>query len=155
MTHERVITVRSGWGMLGVNIALIVAGIVCFIASIVALAEWASRTPHGNDDALCIAALLGSVAIAVVGIVFLCGHFTLQPNEARVLILFGEYNGTVRESGFLLDEPVHTQARDLAAVAEPGRREAQGQRQARQPDRDRRRRRLARRGHGPGLLRRR
>ncbi|MGO9934350.1 MAG: SPFH domain-containing protein [Steroidobacteraceae bacterium] len=28
------------------------------------------------------------------------GYFTLQPNQARVLILFGAYKGTVRESGF-------------------------------------------------------
>ena len=39
------------------------------------------------------------IAIIVTGIMF-GGFFTLQPNEARLLVLFGEYKGTVRESGF-------------------------------------------------------
>ena len=33
-------------------------------------------------------------------IVVATGFFTLQPNEARVLVLFGSYRGTVRKSGF-------------------------------------------------------
>jgi regulator of protease activity HflC (stomatin/prohibitin superfamily) len=33
------------------------------------------------------------------------GFFTLQPNEARVLILFGGYKGTVRNSGFYWANP--------------------------------------------------
>jgi regulator of protease activity HflC (stomatin/prohibitin superfamily) len=35
----------------------------------------------------------------------------LQPNEARVLILFGEYKGTVRESGFWWTNPFMTKLR--------------------------------------------
>jgi len=34
-----------------------------------------------------------------------CGFFTLQPNEARVLVLFGSYKGTVRKSGFHWTNP--------------------------------------------------
>jgi regulator of protease activity HflC (stomatin/prohibitin superfamily) len=38
---------------------------------------------------------------------FACfGYFTLQPNEARVLILFGRYRGTVRYSGFHWANPL-------------------------------------------------
>jgi regulator of protease activity HflC (stomatin/prohibitin superfamily) len=36
----------------------------------------------------------------VLGLFALTGFFTLQPNEARVLILFGNYRGTIRRSGF-------------------------------------------------------
>jgi regulator of protease activity HflC (stomatin/prohibitin superfamily) len=36
------------------------------------------------------------------------GFFALQPNEARVLILFGEYKGTVRASGFHWGNPFYT-----------------------------------------------
>jgi len=35
----------------------------------------------------------------------LCGHLTLQPNEACVYTLFGAYVGTVRESGFWWTNP--------------------------------------------------
>jgi regulator of protease activity HflC (stomatin/prohibitin superfamily) len=48
--------------------------------------------------------ILGLLSL-LLGIIMLCGHFTLQPNEARVLVLFGEYKGTVRESGFWWTNP--------------------------------------------------
>lgn len=41
-------------------------------------------------------ALLEVLSFALV----LPGFFTLQPNQARVLILFGKYVGTVRQTGF-------------------------------------------------------
>ena len=47
----------------------------------------------------------------VRGIVTLAGLFTLQPNEARVLILFGKYVGTVRASGFFWANPFYSKKR--------------------------------------------
>lgn len=48
--------------------------------------------------------------MAVVGVLvclfFGSGFFTLQPNEAAVLILFGAYKGTVRSSGFWWANPL-------------------------------------------------
>jgi regulator of protease activity HflC (stomatin/prohibitin superfamily) len=44
-------------------------------------------------------------------IFMLTGLFTLQPNEARVLILFGHYKGTVRKSGFRWANPLYTRTR--------------------------------------------
>src|SRR5690348_6128504 len=35
------------------------------------------------------------------------GHFTIGPNEARVLPFFGPYLGTVRDSGDYLANPVY------------------------------------------------
>jgi regulator of protease activity HflC (stomatin/prohibitin superfamily) len=54
-----------------------------------------------------VVAICGIVA-ALVGFVMLFGHFTLQPNTARVLLLFGEYRGTVKESGFWWTNPFNT-----------------------------------------------
>ncbi len=42
------------------------------------------------------------------GLICTFGFFSLQPNEARVLILFGEYRGTVRESGFYWANPFYS-----------------------------------------------
>jgi len=39
------------------------------------------------------------------GILILVGLFIVNPNEAKVLVLFGEYAGTVRESGFYWSNP--------------------------------------------------
>jgi hypothetical protein len=36
------------------------------------------------------------------------GFFIVQPNEARVLVLFGKYIGSVRESGFFYTNPFAT-----------------------------------------------
>jgi regulator of protease activity HflC (stomatin/prohibitin superfamily) len=44
------------------------------------------------------------------------GFFTLQPNEARVLILFGAYKGTVRQSGFHWANPLFSRSRGSVAV---------------------------------------
>lgn len=38
------------------------------------------------------------------------GYFTLQPNESRVLVLFGTYRGTVRASGFHWANPFYSNA---------------------------------------------
>ena len=43
----------------------------------------------------------------MVWLVCTVGFFTLQPNEAAVLILFGKYMGTVRESGFHWANPFY------------------------------------------------
>jgi regulator of protease activity HflC (stomatin/prohibitin superfamily) len=59
--------------------------------------------------------LLG-VLMLPAAIIMLTGHFALQPNEARVLILFGEYHGTVRASGFYWASPFYTRNRGGAAV---------------------------------------
>jgi regulator of protease activity HflC (stomatin/prohibitin superfamily) len=57
-----------------------------------------------------------------VSIILLTGFFTLQPNEARVLILFGAYRGTVRESGFYWGNPFYSNGQPqlgmMAQIAE-------------------------------------
>ncbi len=93
--------------------------------------------------------------LLVVAVLTLAGLYTLQPNEAAIIQLFGAYRGTSRVPGLRATNPVLLAQEDLAARAQPERRPAQGQRQARQPDRDRGGGRLARRRHGEGRVRRR
>lgn len=102
-THTREITRRalSGWLMLAVNILLIIGGIAILIAGIRSAAE------HDRFSWLIVAGPL----VEVAGIISLCGHFTLQPNEARVLILFGDYHGTARDSGFFWANPFYARTR--------------------------------------------
>jgi regulator of protease activity HflC (stomatin/prohibitin superfamily) len=58
-------------------------------------------------------------ALLMVGVgSFLCfGFFTLEPNEARVLILFGAYKGTVRRSGFHWANPLYARHRAVPGSA--------------------------------------
>jgi regulator of protease activity HflC (stomatin/prohibitin superfamily) len=76
--YEKTYTTMNGIAMLMLLIALVAAG-VFFLA--------AFRHP----------AVLVVVGIAVAFIA--CGFFMQQPNEARVLTLFGDYLGTERTSG--------------------------------------------------------
>ena len=49
-----------------------------------------------------------SVVMLPVLIFLMTGFFTLQPNQARVLVLFGKYCGTVRDSGFHWANPLYS-----------------------------------------------
>ncbi len=46
------------------------------------------------------------VIVTLIWGVLLFGFFTLQPNMAAVLILFGKYNGTIHDSGFHWANPL-------------------------------------------------
>src|SRR5262245_31558289 len=78
--------------MLIVNLAPLLGAIVWFILIVVN----AVRADNPSDLWWLIPATLTEILAALL----LCGHFTLQPNQARVLILFGAYKGTIRTSAF-------------------------------------------------------
>lgn len=99
MTKERTVDAASGWTMLPVNLLGMFAGVVLFVYGI-ALANHARA--GGPNGGLVIAVGILTFLVAVVSST---GHFTLQPNQAAVLILFGSYQGTVRTSGFFWTNP--------------------------------------------------
>jgi len=93
---EKVLVPSSGWGMLAFllfGLVLTVAGFVIAIALKIPLLL-ILVLPFG---AACLVGLFGCVAV--------------QPNEARVLLLFGEYRGTVSTSGFYWVNPFFTKKR--------------------------------------------
>ena len=102
MTSEREARALSGWVMAPITFALYAAAVALIIAKITA----------GWD------VLLIGVLFVVAGLSTL-GYFTLQPNEARVLILFGSYRGTTRQVGFFWANPFY--ANGLAGRRRPGR----------------------------------
>lgn len=97
----------SGWPMLVFNLALIVGGIALLVTGI----RTAAVTAHFSW-----LIVLGPLVV-LGGILSLCGHFTLQPNEARVLILFGDYHGTTRDSGFYWANPFYARNRSQVPIA--------------------------------------
>jgi regulator of protease activity HflC (stomatin/prohibitin superfamily) len=92
---ERVVSAWNGWLLLFANIALLIGA--AFLSGF-------------NGSAGGSVPLLAS-AIGLIGVAMLFGYFTLQPNEARVLILFGSYKGTVRRSGFHWANPFYARSR--------------------------------------------
>jgi regulator of protease activity HflC (stomatin/prohibitin superfamily) len=103
LNRERVIHVLNGWTMLPLNVLLLLGGIALLIYSLAAGARDLNHPYWG----VLITALLAEVA----AIVMLPGFFTLQPNEARVLVLFGSYRGTVRDAGFHWGNPFYSNGR--------------------------------------------
>jgi hypothetical protein len=104
-TVERERLALNGW------LALVLI-ILWFVA---AVAVFFSIGPPSFDAGMAPAAIVPRALAGplMVGLgVFACfGFFTLEPNEARVLILFGAYKGTVRVSGFHWANPLYTRKR--------------------------------------------
>ena len=51
------------------------------------------------------------VVVLILAMVGLAGLFTVQPNDAKVLTLFGKYTGTVREQGLWWANPFYVKKR--------------------------------------------
>ncbi len=115
MSAERVVTVPRGAVMVPVTALLAATGIALLVAA----------DGSGLPAALVVAGLL----LLAGAVLTIPGYFTLQPNEARVLVLFGSYKGTVRTSGFHWANPFYSNAAIASAAAEsltqprPGRKE--------------------------------
>jgi len=103
VSNERETSAINGWAMLALNLALLLGAAVWLVAIIV------SGAKHANEFSPWW--LLPAILLELLALVMLCGHFTLQPNEARVLILFGAYQGTVRASGFWWANPFYARTR--------------------------------------------
>lgn len=61
-----------------------------------------------SEDALIGTIVGSSFATLVLVIILLCGLFELEPNQARVMIFFGQYRGTFRRTGFFWVNPFMT-----------------------------------------------
>jgi len=94
--RERTVSVQNGWFMLVLLVGLMVADLVVLISAV----------PRAQSEGPAVV-LTCALVLPLIGLM-LTGFFTLQPNEARVLLLFGDYKGTVRESGFHWGNPFYT-----------------------------------------------
>jgi regulator of protease activity HflC (stomatin/prohibitin superfamily) len=90
VSKERVVNVMNGWIVLLPLIAVMIADI--------------AYLTNGRPENLRLLTCLVVLGLGVFGFV---GFFSLQPNEARVLTLFGAYKGTVRASGFWWGNPLY------------------------------------------------
>ena len=81
----------SGFAMLFFTFVLIPV-IIIFV-----LMQWSDSSP--------VAAFLISGVCFVLFILGCIGYFTQEPNEARVMIFFGKYKGTCRQTGYYWVNP--------------------------------------------------
>jgi regulator of protease activity HflC (stomatin/prohibitin superfamily) len=94
MTNEKKGTAFNGWAVVALHALLIAAIAFIFIAG-------ANASHWSLFQVLLMLALLITAAAILPP-----GYFTLQPNEAKVLVLFGKYKGTVSSDGFHWANPL-------------------------------------------------
>ncbi len=96
MVHEKHARAVSGWLMLFVLLALLVLSIYALVM--------AARAQEA------VAAALWGFMIAV-DVFVLCGFIVVNPNEAQVVLLFGNYLGSIKDPGFWWMNPLCTKKR--------------------------------------------
>ncbi len=125
MIQEKVYEPRPGWGPLAGCLILIVGNPILFGFGIAAVTEGMA---------------LGGVMIPLgvigflAGIVMLFGFQSVPPNNARVLLLFGDYRGTIKQSGFYWVNPFFSKKKislrvrnfETGAVTTPEKKDAAG-----------------------------
>ena len=100
MSKEITKSQKSGWTILFSNVAFMLISIAIFIYGIVMLSRW-----HTDGGGFVLA--LGIILFLISFLLFF-GFFTVEPNEAIVLILFGKYVGTEKTIGFRWANPFYT-----------------------------------------------
>jgi regulator of protease activity HflC (stomatin/prohibitin superfamily) len=97
MIHERRVAALSG--AIGLTITLLLAAMAIYVLV---------GAVQSGRPLLLATAVLPLLLLAAFGA---AGLFTVQPNQAVVLILFGSYAGTVRDSGWWWTNPFNTRRR--------------------------------------------
>jgi regulator of protease activity HflC (stomatin/prohibitin superfamily) len=115
----------SGWFPLVVSLGLHLAG----PASIVTGGILAAQSPL-----LAWLLIPGGIVGLLAGFLMLFGFLAVAPNDARVLLLFGEYRGSVTESGFYWVNPFFSKRKitlrvrnfETGAITTPEKKDATG-----------------------------
>ncbi len=100
INRDHLVTVQRGATMLAVVLTLHLGGIALFLYSMIA---GIPELQHPVWPAFIV-----GIAMFILSIFLFPGFFTLQPNEARVLILFGRYVGTIKTPGFHWGNPFYS-----------------------------------------------
>ena len=103
MIRERVRSTLSGWVMVP---GLLVAGVGCLVG-LFSAAQWVEDASGEVVGSMVAIVILCAVGFLVIGVLAF-GFFIVNPNEAKVLTLFGKYSGSVKHDGFHWANPLLT-----------------------------------------------
>ena len=126
MTAETTYRPISGWGPLLITLAMFVAGPWIFVGAIIEL----DRGGGSQFGYLLAAAIL----LLLLAVLSLFGYMAIAPNQARVLLLFGKYRGSVLTSGFYWVNPFFSKKKislrvrnfETGSIPTPEQKDAQG-----------------------------
>jgi regulator of protease activity HflC (stomatin/prohibitin superfamily) len=97
MVAEKIYKPISGWFPLIITIALAISGPLLFIRGAIGIGY-----PGGAEFAL---RMIVGVILFIMAFILLFGFMAIAPNQARALLLFGTYKGSVLKSGFFWVNP--------------------------------------------------
>jgi len=109
-TVERDRRALGGWLALALVVLWFIAAVAVFLSA---------GPPDESFEGSRALPILSAMLMLAVGVFSCFGFFTLEPNEARVLMLFGAYKGTVRHSGFHWANPLYARSRGAAPGSAP------------------------------------
>jgi regulator of protease activity HflC (stomatin/prohibitin superfamily) len=112
-TVERERRTFSGWAALVFVLLWFIAAVALFVS----VGQGAVNDSLSSSDA--VFRVLAGILMNTIGVILCFGFFTLEPNEARVLILFGDYKGTARRSGFHWANPLYARSRGVVPGSVP------------------------------------
>ncbi|MBH1569229.1 SPFH domain-containing protein [Stenotrophomonas maltophilia] len=99
---EKSLSSLNGLGTLAGALLVALAGAALFVLGV------AAKASVGSPNLLLM--LLGALLV-VLGVFILAGLYTIQPNQAAVLSLFGKYVGTVKDNGLRWNNPFFAKRR--------------------------------------------
>ncbi|AWH48812.1 hypothetical protein C1925_06410 [Stenotrophomonas sp. SAU14A_NAIMI4_5] len=99
---EKSLSSLNGLGTLAGALLVALAGGGLFVLGV------AAKATAGSPNLLM---LFGGIVIAALAIFALAGLYTVQPNQAAVLSLFGKYVGTVKDNGLRWNNPFYSKRR--------------------------------------------
>ena len=103
VVKEQIRSARGGGGML----ALLVLAILCCVGG----AVFGGITIEDRAPAVGVPILVASLLCLLASVVGLAGLIVVAPNEAKVLLLFGRYIGTVKRDGWYWVNPFYSKQR--------------------------------------------
>lgn len=97
MYNEKIYKARSGWLPLSILLTQFILICLAFV--------WLVSNAERLGNPLAPILIVGTVVAMLITLVLLFGFMAVAPNEARVLLLFGVYQGSIIESGFYWVNP--------------------------------------------------
>ena len=98
--RETVRSAKGGGGMLALFLVLALAAIGGIIVGGILIED--------RQEEIGVPLLVGSILVLLGSILGFCGLVVVEPNEAKVLLLFGKYVGTIKKDGWYWVNPFYT-----------------------------------------------
>lgn len=93
MYRENKYPASNGLGTLLLLLVVLIGAVFLFLRAVLAEDAWMAGS---------------AIALMIVGVFFLSGLFIVHPNEAKALVLFGKYKGSVKTDGLWFANPFLT-----------------------------------------------